>query len=130
MRAMTERRRRRRKLDEGGRLMLFFGARTEQELPYFGPLMSLPKDFMDINLAYSRTPGAPKRYVQDAMRERAPDVAALLRDSDTCIYVCGLKGMEAGVLGALGDIAAAHDLDWPALWRTLKREGRLHFETY
>jgi benzoyl-CoA 2,3-dioxygenase component A len=130
MRAMTERRRRRRKLGEGGRLMLFFGARTEQELPYFGPLMSLPKDFMDINLAYSRTPGQPKRYVQHAMRERAADVASLLRDPQTCIYVCGLKGMEAGVLEALTDVAATHDLDWPALWRTLKREGRLHFETY
>ena len=130
MRAMTERRRRRRKLQEGGRLMLFFGARTEQELPYFGPLMSLPRDFMDINLAYSRTPGRPKRYVQDAMRERAQDVASLLRDSDTCIYVCGLKGMEAGVLTALADIAAAHEIDWPALWRALKRDGRLHFETY
>ena len=130
MRAMTERRRRRRKLEQGGRLMLFFGARTEQELPYFGPLMSLPKDFMDINLAYSRTPGMPKRYVQDAMRERAPEVAALLRDPNTCLYVCGLKGMEAGVLAALSDIAAAHGLEWPALWRTLKREGRLHFETY
>ena len=129
MRAMTERRRRRQPRDNG-RLMLFFGARTEQELPYFGPLMSLPRDFLDINLVYSRTPGLRKRYVQDAMRERAGDVAALLSDGNTCIYVCGLKGMEAGVLAALADIAAAHALDWPSLWGTLKREGRLHFETY
>jgi len=129
MRAMTERRRRRQPR-ETGRLMLFFGARTRQELPYFGPLMSLPRDFMDINLVYSRTPGSQKRYVQDAMRDRAPDVAALLADPDTCIYVCGLKGMEAGVLAALADIAAVHALDWPSVWDTLKREGRLHFETY
>jgi elongation factor G len=51
--------------------MLFFGARTPQELPYFGPLQKLPKDFIDINLAYSREPGQPKRYVQDLMRERS-----------------------------------------------------------
>ena len=51
---------------EGGKLMLFFGARTQQELPYFGPLQSLPKDFIDICFAFSRTPGQPKRYVQDA----------------------------------------------------------------
>jgi benzoyl-CoA 2,3-epoxidase subunit A len=130
MRAMTERRRRRRAQDEGGRLMLFFGARTERELPYFGPLTSLPADFIDINLAYSRTPGAPKRYVQDAMRERAADVASLLTDPQTCIYVCGLKDMETGVLEALADVARAHRHDWPKLWRTLKDEGRLHFETY
>jgi benzoyl-CoA 2,3-dioxygenase component A len=129
MRAMTERRRRRRE-HETGRLMLFFGARTERELPYFGPLMSLPKDFIDINLAYSRTPGAPRRYVQDAMRERAGDVAALVADPQTFVYVCGLKGMEAGVLDALRDIARDHGHDWPMLWSRLKSEGRLHFETY
>ncbi|WP_218276925.1 hypothetical protein, partial [Pseudomonas sp. FW306-02-F08-AA] len=63
MRAMTEWRRRLRSSGkfEGGKLMLFFGARTQQELPYFGPLQNLPKDFIDINLAFSRTAGQPKR---------------------------------------------------------------------
>jgi benzoyl-CoA oxygenase/reductase BoxA protein len=130
MRAMTERRRRRRDKKEGGRIMLFFGARTQAELPYFGPLTSLPCDFIDINLAYSREPGRPKRYVQDLMRERSADVAALLQDDQTCFYVCGLRGMEQGVLAALVDISTAHALEWPALWRRLKAEGRLHFETY
>ncbi|MFX1767476.1 benzoyl-CoA 2,3-epoxidase subunit BoxA [Paraburkholderia sp. A1RI-2L] len=130
MRAMTEYRRRRRLKGATGKLMLFFGARTHQELPYFGPLMNLPKDFIDTNLAFSRTPGQPKRYVQDAMRERAVDVAQLLKDGNTHIYVCGLKGMEDGVLQVLGEIAQAHGMGWDALWERLKREGRLHLETY
>ncbi|CAM2163412.1 Benzoyl-CoA oxygenase component A [Paraburkholderia sacchari] len=130
MRAMTEYRRRRRLKGATGKLMLFFGARTQQELPYFGPLMNLPKDFIDTNLAFSRTPGQPKRYVQDAMRERAVDVAQLLKDGNTHIYVCGLKGMEDGVLQVLGEIAQAHGMTWDALWERLKREGRLHLETY
>ena len=69
---MTEWRRRLRASGkfEGGKLMLFYGARTKEELPYFGPLQNLPKDFIDINFAFSRTLGAPKRYVQDVMRER------------------------------------------------------------
>jgi len=130
MRAMTERRRRRRGKGEGGRLMLFFGARTEAELPYFGPLMNLPKDFMDINFAFSRTPGQPKRYVQDVMRERGADVASLLKDPNTYVYVCGLRGMETGVLDALREAAAAHGLAWDGLHAQLKQEGRLHLETY
>ncbi len=132
MRAMTEWRRRLRKSGkfEGGKLMLFFGARTKEELPYFGPLMSLPKDFIDINLAFSRTPGAPKRYVQDLMRERAPDLGGLLKDPNTYIYVCGLKSMETGVLLALRDVAESSGLSWPTLATALKREGRLHLETY
>jgi len=132
MRAMTEWRRRLRSSGrfEGGKLMLFFGARTKEELPYFGPLQSLPKDFIDIHFAFSRTPGAPKRYVQDAMRERAADLAPLLADPNACFYVCGLKAMEQGVVLALRDIAQAAGLDWDAVGAALKRDGRLHLETY
>ncbi|CAH2893250.1 MAG: Benzoyl-CoA oxygenase component A [uncultured Paraburkholderia sp.] len=130
MRAMTEYRRRRRLKGATGKLMLFFGARTKEELLYFGPLTNLPKDFIDTNLAFSRTPGQPKRYVQDAMRERAVDVAQMLKDDNTHIYVCGLKGMEDGVLQALKEIGEQHQLDWEALWAKLKKEGRLHLETY
>jgi benzoyl-CoA 2,3-dioxygenase component A len=132
MRAMTEWRRRLRQTGkfEGGKLMLFFGARTQQELPYFGPLTSLPKDFIDINLAFSRTPGQPRRYVQDLMRERAADLATLLQDPNTYIYVCGLKSMEEGVVLALGDVARDAGLAWDAVAAALKREGRLHLETY
>jgi benzoyl-CoA 2,3-dioxygenase component A len=132
MRAMTEWRRRLRASGkfEGGKLMLFFGARTQQELPYFGPLQNLPKDFIDINFAFSRTPGQPKRYVQDVMRERAADLSALLADSGCYFYVCGLKGMEEGVVLALRDIAQNAGLNWDAVSAGLKREGRLHLETY
>ena len=132
MRAMTEWRRRLRASGkfEGGKLMLFFGARTQQELPYFGPLQNLPKDFIDINLAFSRTPGAPKRYVQDLMRERAADLAALLADDNSYFYVCGLKSMEAGVVLALRDVAQQAGLDWDSVGAALQAQGRLHLETY
>jgi benzoyl-CoA 2,3-dioxygenase component A len=132
MRAMTEWRRRLRQSGkfEGGKLMLFFGARTQEELPYFGPLQNLPKDFIDIDFAFSRTPGQPKRYVQDAMRERAADLAVLLQDPNTYFYVCGLKSMEEGVVLALRDVATQAGLNWDTIGAALKREGRLHLETY
>ncbi|WP_213956545.1 MULTISPECIES: benzoyl-CoA 2,3-epoxidase subunit BoxA [unclassified Variovorax] len=132
MRAMTEWRRRLRKSGkfEGGKLMLFFGARTQQELPYFGPLQTLPKDFIDINFAFSRAPGQPKRYVQDLMRSRAADLAELLKDGQSHFYVCGLKSMEEGVVLALRDVAAEAGLDWDTIGAGLKSEGRLHLETY
>ncbi|WP_416051633.1 benzoyl-CoA 2,3-epoxidase subunit BoxA [Cupriavidus basilensis] len=132
MRAMTEWRRRLRKSGkfEGGKLMLFFGARTQEELPYFGLLQSLPKDFIDINFAFSRTPGQPKRYVQDVMRERAADLGPLLADPNTCFYVCGLKSMEEGVVLALRDVAQQAGLSWDTVGAALKKDGRLHLETY
>ena len=129
MRAMTERRRRRREPGDG-RLMLFFGARTPDELPYFGPLMQLPKDFIDINLAFSRVSDSPKIYVQDAMRERSEDIGKLLADDHTYIFVCGVRGMEDGVLEALDFAATSAGLDWPKLHAELKSHGRIHLETY
>jgi benzoyl-CoA 2,3-epoxidase subunit A len=132
MRAMTEWRRRLRQSGkfESGKLMLFFGARTREELPYFGPLQNLPKDFIDISFAFSRAAGQPRKYVQDAMRERAADLAALLADPNACFYVCGLKAMEEGVVLALRDIAQTAGMDWDAVAAQLKSNGRLHLETY
>ena len=129
MRAMTERRRRLRG-ESDGRLRLFFGARTLEELPYLGPLTNLPKDFIETHLAFSRAPGALKRYVQDLLREQMASVARLLSDPATHIYVCGLKGMEQGVIDALQATAEAQGLAWDSLWSRLKSEGRLPFETY
>lgn len=130
MRAMTERRRRRIAEKEGGELMLFFGARAAEELPYFGPLLKLPKDFIDINFAFSRVPGQPKQYVQDLIRRRGGDVARLLRDDQCFIYVCGLKDMEEGVAEAFRDICRGHGMDWDALLPALLARGRYHQETY
>jgi benzoyl-CoA 2,3-dioxygenase component A len=132
MRAMTEWRRRLRasgKFDSG-KLMLFFGSRSPEELPYFGPLQNLPKDFIDSNFAFSRVAGEPKRYVQDLMRERAADLAPLLADPNTYFYVCGLKAMEEGVVLALREIAQAAGMDWETVGAGLRAQGRLHLETY
>ena len=130
MRAMTERRRRRIALNEGGDLMLFFGARTPGELPYFGPLTKLPQAFLDMNLAFSRVPGEPKQYVQDRIRARHEKVAAMLKDENCFIYICGLKGMEAGVDEAFAEVCRQHGLDWAQLLPELKAQARYHVETY
>ncbi|MCP4875043.1 MAG: benzoyl-CoA oxygenase, partial [Gammaproteobacteria bacterium] len=115
---------------EGGKLMLFFGERSKEELPYFGPLQNLPKDFIDINLAFARVPDQPKRHVQDVVRERAVDLAELLKGSRTFFYVCGLKDMAEGVALALCDIAEQVSMSWEHIGTELKRQGRLHMEAF
>jgi benzoyl-CoA 2,3-dioxygenase component A len=133
MRAMTERRRRkwaRGAAEAGGSMTLFFGARTKDELPYFGPLQKLPADFIDVQLAFSREPGQDREYVQDRMRARADAVARLLKDDNTFVYICGHKRMEDGVSAAFDDICRANGLDWKELRDQLRRTGRYHVETY
>jgi benzoyl-CoA 2,3-epoxidase subunit A len=132
MRAMTEARRRLRAAGKPntGQLHLYFGARTEKELPYFGPLKSLPSEFIDISYAYSREPNQSKVYVQDLMRQQAAKLAPLLTDPNAYFFVCGLKAMETGVIEALQEVATQAGLDWPGVANQLKAQGRLHLETY
>ena len=75
-------------------------------------------------------PGEPKHYVQDRIRERADKVAAMLRDDNCYIYICGLKGMEAGVDEAFADVCRNHGMDWSSVLVELKQSSRYHVETY
>lgn len=128
-RGFTERRRRAMP-DAPGSMLLFFGARQPDELPYFGPLKKVPRSLLRQQLVYSRLPDQPKEYVQDRIRSCAEELSGLLQDARTHIYICGLKGMETGVDEALADICRGQGLDWADLKPTLRTTGRYHVETY
>ena len=128
-RGFTERRRRNHK-DAPGRMMLYFGARRPEELPYFGPLQKVPDGLLRKHFCYSRVPGEPKTYVQDRMRATPDEVATFLKNAKTHIYLCGLKGMETGVDEAFADICRGSGLDWSALRGVMRAQGRYHVETY
>jgi benzoyl-CoA 2,3-dioxygenase component A len=128
-RAMTEHRRRHMP-DAPGKLLLFFGARTPDELPYFGPLKKLPASLIDKELVFSRLADQPKEYVQDRMLKRGNDLADLLKSEDTYIFICGLKGMEEGVEKSFAQICDKAGMDWNSVRRDLRKSGRYHMETY
>jgi benzoyl-CoA 2,3-dioxygenase component A len=116
--------------DAPGRMMLFFGARRPEELPYFGPLQKVPDRLLAKYFAYSRVPGQAKTYVQDRMREKAQEIAEMLASDKTHIYMCGKKEMENGVEEALAAICADAQRDWASLRADLRGSGRYHVETY
>ena len=128
-RAFTERRRRAMP-GAPGRLVMFFGARSPQELPYFGPLQKVPRSILEQHLVFSRLPGTSKEYVQDRMRAEADRVGDLVERPATHVFICGLKGMESGVDEALADICRRRGRDWPSLKSELRGTGRYHVETY
>ena len=128
-RAFTERRRRTAS-GAPGKFIMFFGARTPQELPYFGPLQKVPNSLLEKHLVFSRIPGADKEYVQDRIRTEHQTVAALLASPATHVYICGLKGMEAGVEEALSDACRKWSLEWSKLKPEMRASGRYHIETY
>lgn len=113
-----------------GSLTLVFGARRQQELPYFGPLNKIPSSFMTSLFAFSRQQEGAKQYVQDRLRDEPGRVAEILHDPKGHIYICGLKAMEQGVEEALSDIARGVGLDWGQLRDDMREDGRYHVETY
>ena len=116
--------------NKSGGMVMFFGARTPDSLPYFGPLSKISSSLLEKHLVFSRMPGQDKEYVQDRMRAEEDIVADLLRDSKTHIYICGLKEMEDGIERAFTNIAESMGLHWQNLRDVMRDEGRYHVETY
>ncbi|MCB1426722.1 MAG: benzoyl-CoA 2,3-epoxidase subunit BoxA [Zhengella sp.] len=114
----------------GGTMTLFFGARSPDCLPYFGPLNKVPNRVLNKHLVFSRIPGAPKEYVQDRLNVEAEEIGELLGDPNTHIYICGLRGMEEGVEKALTNIAESTGVEWISLRDAMREQGRYHVETY
>ena len=113
-----------------GGMTMFFGARTPESLPYFGPLKKVPESVLKQHLVFSRVPDQDKEYVQDRILAEQDTVADLLNDPHTYIYICGLRGMEDGVERAMISIAESIGVPWTTLRDTMREEGRYHVETY
>lgn len=129
MRGFIEHRRRRAQADPRG-MLLFYGGRALEELAYIDELTAMAGPELDLEIALSRAPDRPRTYVQDLLRNRSRDVAGLLADPDGYVFVCGLAGLEKGVLAAFEECCRRHGVDWNDLHQRLVEEGRLHFETY
>jgi benzoyl-CoA 2,3-dioxygenase component A len=129
MRSFTMARQREVGAKEGG-MVMFFGARTPDSLPYFGPLNKIPETLLEKHLVFSRVEGQPKEYVQDRLISEEDRVAEMLQDPNTYIYICGLKEMEDSVERAFTSIAESIGEPWSALRDTMREDGRYHVETY
>jgi benzoyl-CoA 2,3-dioxygenase component A len=123
-------RRQRMSAGAAGDMVLFFGARTPDSLPYFGPLKKVPDSVLQKHLVFSRLPDQPKEYVQDRMMVEDEVIAGMLHDPKTHIYICGLRGMEEGVEKAFANIAESAGLPWTATRDAMREDGRYHVETY
>lgn len=119
---------------------LFQGAQTQADLLYAAEWQRWQSDAdgRHWRTACSREqqlPSGGRRYVQHALADEARALWPLLApDADQArqaqIYLCGLRGMEQGVLEALGEMAAEHGLQAEAYVSDLRSSGRLRVEVY
>lgn len=93
---------------------LFFGVRHTPELLY----NDLFKEINEENFHYitsisreEKNEDGSRTYVHHKLKKMGNDLWDLLNDERTLLYICGLKGMEAGILESLGEIAEDHGVD-------------------
>ena len=68
-------------------------------------------------------------YVQHRLTGALDEVYPLLVRENTSLYICGLRGMEGGILDALASYTPG-EVPWPDLKEVMQKSGRLHVETY
>ncbi|MEQ9367035.1 MAG: hypothetical protein RIF32_22565 [Leptospirales bacterium] len=121
-----------------GQIRLFYGVKTQNELMYMNEVNDDLKKFEShpnfrAYVARSRQDkqaDGSKVYVQHLLRDNAEDAWNLIKDGNFAMYICGLKGMEAGIEEAMQTMAAKHGKDWSAMRDELKAQGKWNVEVY
>jgi ferredoxin--NADP+ reductase len=115
-----------------GRVWLFFGVRTAGECLYREEFESyLDRPGYRHVFAFSReqqTAEGARMYVHHRMAEQREELGQLLQREPTVLYICGLKGMEAGV-EALFRASLPGGRPWPS-FADLRKQGHVLVETY
>lgn len=118
-----------------GRVLLFYGAKTRKELAYLNDandsLAHFQKEFqVNIYTALSReNPGQPKVYVQHRLAEQQAAIEEIFQRGNFSIYICGLKGMDAGIEAVFSDMFGGAE-GWREVRQKLKKAGRYNVEVY
>lgn len=98
-----------------GPFLMLHGCRNEDGLSFFREELDealMCGTLSKFSVAYSRSPSAPKQYVQSLIAPSSPDFGLLLsvlKSPETVIYVCGDVSMATGVRQAFEDLVEAKE---------------------
>ena len=81
--------------EKSGGMVMFLAHEQPTACPILGPEKGT-ENILEQHLVFSRD--GEKEYVQDRMMKEEDRVAEMLNDPNTHIYICGLRGMEEGVI--------------------------------
>lgn len=122
------------RVNETGENWLFFGAQTRKDFLYEKEYKDYAQyDTFNLVTAFSReekNAEGNRMYVQHRLQEYATTLFNLLKKPNTYIYMCGLRGMEPGVLEGLEKAANQEGINWNDFLEQLKAEKRWLVEVY
>lgn len=119
-----------------GSAWLFLGVPRSSSILYDDEHQAYKAKFPDnfrYDYAISReqtSAAGEKMYIQQKMAEYAEELWALMQDSKTHVYMCGLKGMEKGMQEVFGPLAESKGVVWEDFAKAMKKSKRLHVEVY
>ncbi len=104
---------------------LLFGVRRQAEALYDEEFEKIKHENFFYHKALSReqkNKSGGRYYVNDLLLDNAEALWPLLKNKETLIYICGLKGMEEGINNAIKQIAADNGEDGEAFLEQLSEQ--------
>jgi len=77
-----------------------------------------------------KRPDGSSMYVQHRVQEYIKDIWPMVKDKNTHVYMCGLKGMASGMEEAITPSCEQEGLVAKDFLKAMKKEGRYHVEVY
>jgi len=115
---------------------LIFGIPTTPNILYKEELEEIQSKYPDnFRLTYAisreqKNKDGGRMYIQHRCEEYAEELWKMVKDENTYVYICGLKGMEDGIDAALAAAAAKEGVEWSSYQKQLKKAHRWNVETY
>lgn len=115
---------------------LIFGIPTSPNILYKEELEEIQSKYPDnFRLTYAisreqKNKDGGRMYIQHRCEEYAEELWKMVKDENTYVYICGLKGMEDGIDAALSAAAAKEGVEWSDYQKQLKKAHRWNVETY
>ena len=115
---------------------LIFGIPTTPNILYKEELEELQSKYPDnFRLTYAisreqKNKDGGRMYIQHRCEEYGEELWKMVKDENTYVYICGLKGMEDGIDAALSAAAAKEGVEWSDYQKQLKKAHRWNVETY
>lgn len=119
-----------------GLAWLFLGVPTSSSLLYkeeFEKMREIAPVKFRLDFAVSReqtNEKGEKMYIQTRMAQYANELWELLKNDNTFVYMCGLKGMEKGIDDIMVSLAANDGIDWLEYKKQLKKQEQWNVEVY
>jgi len=115
---------------------LFLGVPFTASVLYDNEWKAMQKEFPEkfrydyaISDEFKRADGS-SMYVQHRVQQFIKDIWPMVKDKNTHVYMCGLKGMASGMIEAITPSCDTEGLDAKEFLKAMKKEGRYHVEVY